>query len=239
MTAVSVPEDTRADPVLARMRLASWRSLPALAALGLASLVGWYVFAALLGPARALAPVLVAVCTAPVLQWAIESIHSEVFAAIPAGGRYGRKLRRTLAVTGILAALAASTTINADLTAQSGQVYLVFVTVVALTVTVLAALVASVALPLALARPEVSLRAVAVASLLTVVRRPWGPAVAVLVPAALGWLGVTWFLGLLVFVAPAYAVLAVAGAWTSVGAIGVRLPELIARDSARTVTRRN
>ncbi|MGB4134998.1 MAG: hypothetical protein WA971_00430, partial [Microbacterium sp.] len=59
--------------------------------------------------------------------------------------------------------------------------------------------------------------------------RPLGAIAALACTAAVVWLGLTWFAGLLVLAGPVLIVLMVGAAWTALAASGVAVPALARR----------
>lgn len=224
MTGVTAPVRGSIDPVLLRLPGAAWRALAPLGVTGVTGLAAWAFATALLGPGSPLVPVLVVGASAFPAAWALGSMHDRIFDRPPA--RYGRRLTLMLLGAGMPAVAVAWSMLTAAV-AEAAAVPLFPVLAVAATlVAVLCAIVAVVAVPVGAMRDDVSLRTLVTVSAVAALRRPAGPLAALAASSALTWLGLTWFGGLLLFVAPVLMVLAVAAAWPAATASGVALPPL-------------
>lgn len=214
------------QPVLRRLPAAAWRALPTLASTGVASVGLWWLIAGALGPASpAFVPAALVIAT-PGAALAIDAVQREVF---DDGSGHRRRWRPVwlaslcAAATGAFAAW--STIAGAVAVAAESALFQVTAVTAAIAAAVVT-IIAAVAIPVATARKDASARAVLIAATIAGVRRPFPPIAAVAASAAIGWLGLTWFAGLLVFVVPVFAVVAVAAAWSSAPPIGVALPPL-------------
>lgn len=213
------------DPVLLRLPAAAWRALAPLGVTGAAALAAWAFGGALLGPASPLVPLLVVAACAVPAAWALGALHDRIFdhAAV-------RLRRRVLAVAvgaGAPAVLLAWSQVTSAIAASAAVPLFAVLAFAALLLSAAVALVAVVAEPVAALRDDVGLRTVAVVCAVAAVRRPLGPLAALAVSAAVAWLGLTWFGGLLLLAAPLLVLLSVAAAWPVAAASGVALPPLV------------
>lgn len=211
------------DPILLQLPWAVWRSLPVLAVAGLGtalivSVIGW-----LFGAAPALVPVLSVFGAAPGLAWSVDAVHRRLF-----GDRVQTTVRRRILVTavaGMPPAILGTWSIvlaeTANLTASWG---LQILAVAAVLLASFMAAVAIIVIPLASMRADVGLDSIAIFAVIAVIRRPLAPVAALACAGALTWLGLTWFGGLLVLVAPVFCGLMVAATWSTMPAVGVELP---------------
>jgi len=215
----------RGDEVLRRLPFAAWRALPVLALTGVgAVLLGVGVMWAL-GPASAWVPAAVGLLAAPLLMWAVQAVHSELFADPLARG-WRRGVLVAAAATATPGLLASASLLAAAVAEATHAPLFQVVAVAGSLATAVVAAIAVVALPLGLVRGEVRLGSVVVVAVLATVRRPLAAIATLAAASAVTWLGVTWFAGVLVAAVPALAVLAVATSWTTVVPFGVELPEL-------------
>lgn len=219
------------DPVLRRLPAAVWQALPSLAVAGVLSLGAGTAAAWLLGPSSPLMPLATALPTAPAMAWAIRSLHRSLFDT-PTGA-WLRGLGLASAALAGPAALAAWSVLSAAVADASRSVFFQTIGVAAALAAVVLAVLMVVALPVAQLRPDVRLRSVLAMAVLAVARRPLGPLAALAVPLAVGWLGVTWFGGLLALVAPVLILLLVAAAWPTARSAGVAMPPLTPDPRAR------
>lgn len=214
------------DPVLRRLPGAAWRSLPALAVAGVVAVGAWWVAGWMLGVDSPVVSIAAGLVCGAMAAVAVDAVEREVFDLGRGGSRRWRSAALAMAVGAVAGGLAAWSTFAA-VVAEAAASALLQVTAVASAVAVAAVIiVAAVALPVVAARPDATARAVLIAGVVAVVRRPLPSVAAVLCSAAIAWLGLTWFAGLLVFVVPVFATLAVAAAWSSAAPLGVALPPL-------------
>ncbi|MBS0023749.1 hypothetical protein [Microbacterium paraoxydans] len=212
------------DPVLRRLPAAAWRALAPLAVTGATGLAAWAFGAALLGPGSPAVPVLVVAACATPAAWALGALHDGLFdhAAV--------RLRRRVLTVAVGAGAPALLLAWAQLIGVvAGVAEVPLFPVLALAAVLGAAalsVVAVVAVPVAALRDDVSLRTVAVVCAVAALRRPLAPVAALAVPIAVAWLGLTWFGGLLLLVAPLLVLLSVAAAWPVAAESGVALPPL-------------
>ncbi|MCD2443607.1 hypothetical protein LQ757_15110 [Agromyces sp. SYSU K20354] len=214
------------DPVLRRLPGAAWRSLPALAVLGVAVVAAYVGAGWLLGPSSPLAWVAVGIVAAPAVAWAVDRMQGELFELDDRRPGVGRRLVVVWTCTLAPCLLAAWSSFVAAIADSSGSPYFQVLAVAGTVLVVVVALVAVVAIPVGTMRGDVRVRTIVVMSFLATIRRPLGPLAAIVVTVAVVWLGLTWFTGLLALAAPVFAVLAVAAAWPTVTAFGVALPSL-------------
>ena len=212
------------DPVLRRLPGAAWRALAPLAVAGVIGLAGWVFGSALFGPGSPVVPPLVAAACALPTAWALGALHDGLF------DRAAVRLRRRVLAVAVGAGAPALLLAWAQLTsAVAASADVPLFPVLALAAVLLAAmfsLIAVVAVPVAALRDDVSLRTVAVVCAVAALRRPLAPLAALAASGAVGWLGLSWFGGLLLLVAPLLVLLAVAAAWPAAAAVGVALPPL-------------
>lgn len=215
------------DPILIRLPRTAWRSLPALAVAGvgialIVAGIGW-----LFASVPVLVPLLSVLTAAPVFAWIVDVVHAELFE-----DRVQTTVRRRMLVTAAAgmppAILGVWSIVLADTANLAESWALQVLAVMAVMVAVVAAAVAIVIVPLASMRADVGLDSIAILALLAVIRRPLAPLAALACAGALTWLGLTWFGGLLVLVAPVLCVLMVAATWSMVPAVGVKVPHCAA-----------
>jgi len=214
------------DPVLRRLPAATWRALPALAVLGLTTLLAFVGSALTLGLAAPWTPAVVGVVSAPVALWALDSLQGEIFDQAPESGGWLRRLLLVEVLIAVPTALAAWSGFVAEIAETAGSIFFQILAVAAAFASLATALLAVVAIPLANIRRDVGVRAVLIASIIAIGRRPLASTAALLTGAALTWLALTSFTGLFLFVAPLLVILAVAAAWSTVARVGVTLPPL-------------
>ena len=201
-----VRRDRQPDPVLRRLPAAFWRALPVLLASGCALLVPTLLVGALFGPDSPVLALVVCAVGAPLLLVCVERLHAELFerqqkAARPSWWRRARRAEAIVLPCGLAAAVGALAAL-------------------------VLALLAIVALPLAAARPESTLRATLLVACYALLRSPL-PALAVAaVGGALAWLGSSGLPGLTAIAPGLLAALAVGAAWPTVVRVGVDLPPL-------------
>ncbi|WP_157001036.1 hypothetical protein [Agromyces laixinhei] len=225
------------DPVLQRLPAAAWRASPALAVSGVVPLLVFVLVGWLLGPGSPSVWILVGLLSAPVVVWAMGRLQGELFEL---GDQRPDLMRRLVVAEVFIGApclLAAWSTFAAAVAASAGSVLFEVLAVAGTVLTVVSVLIAVVALPIGTARADVTVRTIALASFLAGARRPLGPIAAVAMAVAIGWLGLTWFTGLLVFVVPVAVVFAVGGAWPTATAFGISLPPLAPSRLSATVGR--
>ncbi|MEI3844637.1 MULTISPECIES: hypothetical protein [unclassified Microbacterium] len=226
MSAVSVIALVPEDTLLRSLGRAAWRALPVLAACGTAA-AGLAALAFWIGLRMpGFVPLIAVVLVAPLLAVSIDAVQRHLFEEPTAVHRARRVLVPAIGCA-VPAAFAVGSTVLGVLADSNGSWPLQVLAVAAVGAAVVAALVAVVALPVAAWRADVSVRSVVVFSLVAVVRRPLGAVAALLAAAAVVWLGLTWFAGLLILVVPVLTVLMVGAAWPTASASGVRLPALV------------
>ncbi|MDF0513712.1 hypothetical protein PX701_08765 [Agromyces sp. H3Y2-19a] len=225
------------DPVLRRLPAAAWRSLPALAVLGVAVVAVYAAAGRVLGPASPITWIVVAALAAPGLLWAVDRLGAELFELGGERPGFGRRLLVVAVFAVAPCMLAAWSALVAVVAEASGSVAFQVLAVAGTALAVVAALVAAVAIPVGVVRADVRLRSIVAMAFIAVVRRPLGPVSAVVAAAAVVWLGLTWLTVLLAIAAPVFVVLAVGCAWPTAAAVGVALPPLVPlRRSPITVT---
>jgi len=214
------------DPVLRRLPAATWRSSPALVVAGAFPLLVYVLVGWVFGPGAPTVWVLVGLVSAPVVLWAMDRLQGELFDLD--GVRPGLMRRLVVAEVFIAAPLllAAWSTFASTVATSSGSVIFQVLAVAGTALTMVSVLVAVVAVPIGTVRADVTVRTITIASFLAAARRPLGPIAATATAVAIGWLGLTWFTGLLVFVVPVLVVFAVGCAWPTATAFGVALPHL-------------
>lgn len=213
------------DSILLRLPGAAWRALPLLtlcgaAAAGLVALAAW---AGVIAPP--LVPVLAAAAASPLIAVGMDAVHRQLFVELTPVSRARRMLASALACT-IPALLACWSVVVAGIADAAGSWPLQVLAVAAVAAAVICAAVAVVALPLALWRADASLRSIALLCLLAAIQHPLGSLAALASAAAVVWLGLTWFAGLLILVVPVLVVLSIGASWTTAAAAGVRIPRL-------------
>lgn len=213
------------DPVLLRLPAAAWRALAPLGLTGAATLVAWTFGAAWLGTTSPLLPVLVVVAAAAPAAWALGAVHAQLFDRPPV--RYPRRLLLVLLGGGVPVVAASWSMLTAVVADAAGAPFFQVLAVAASLVAVLLAAVAVVAVPVGAMRDDVGLVTLVTVSAVAALRRPAGPLAALAVTAAVVWLGLTWFGGLLLLAAPVLILLSVAAAWPAATASGVALPPLV------------
>ncbi|WP_022889515.1 hypothetical protein [Agromyces italicus] len=222
------------DPVLRRLPSAAWHTLPALAILGVVNVAAYVGAGWLLGPGSPLTWIAVGVVVAPPLAWAIDRLQGELFELDDRRPGLGSRLAVAWTCTLALCVLAAWSSFVAAVADASGSPFFQVLAVAGTVLVAVAALVAAVAVPLGSTRADVRVRTIVLVAFLAAVRRPLGPIAAVAATAAVVWLGLTWFTGLLALAASVFAVLAVACAWPTLTAFGVALPPLAPLRSRRS-----
>jgi hypothetical protein len=222
------------DAVLLRLPGAAWRALPWLAVCGagtsLAVVVAFW--------STAWMPVLTwpvgALLASPFVAWAVDAVHRQLFDEQTAAPRRRRLLAAAIGCVAP-AALAAWSSLVAGLADASSAWPLQVLAVAAVVAAAVCAAVGVVAVPLAAIRGDAALRSIAALSFVAVVRRPLGALAALASAAAVVWLGLSWFAGLLVLAGPVLVVLMVGAAWTTALSVGVHLPDLaVLRPRIRT-----
>ncbi|MFE6734763.1 hypothetical protein [Microbacterium sp. NPDC057741] len=222
------------DAVLLRLPGAAWRALPWLAACGAGITLAVVVALWITAWTPVLAPPVGALLASPFLAWAVDAVHRQLFDEQTAVSHRRRLLAAAIGCVAP-AALAAWSTIVAGLADTSMAWPLQVLAVAAVVAAAVCAAVGVVAVPLAAIRADAALRSVAALSFIAVVRRPLGALAALACTAAVVWLGLSWFAGLLVLAGPVLVVLMVGAAWTTVVSAGVDLPALaVLRPRTRT-----
>lgn len=213
---------------------ASWRALPALGFAGVSALAVWWVACWLFGVGSPFSLVAVGLGTAPLVVLAVDAVHAQFFDLD--NSRPANKRRLLVVSIGLGApAITAAWSVFAAAVATAARSPLLQISSVAASLAFVVFLaIGAVAVPLGLARGDSSIRAVFVAAALAAMRRPLPPIAAVLTATAVGWIGMTWFGGLLVFVLPIFVIVAVAASWSVVPCVGVRLPPPALLVSARS-----
>lgn len=221
------------DGVLRVLGHATWRSLAPLTVLGVGSLLLSAGALWTLGGSVAWSILPIGLLVSPLVLWALDKIHAELF-ELPDRPGYRVRQWRTSFLIGIPAFL--STWVMAVAPIAERSVWLAFGLIAAVTMLAVVVLITSVALPVAVIRGDVGLAAIVMCAFLALVRRPAAAIAAVIVPAVAAWLGLTWFAGLLIAVLPCFVVLSVAAAWTTVIAFGVSAPRIMHRGGKRSRT---
>lgn len=213
------------DLVLLRLPGAAWRALPVLAVCGVgtAGVTTLAVWVTAWMPVLAMS--LAAVLVSPLFAWAVDAVHRQLFAERTHVPRGRRALAAGIGCV-VPAMFATWSTLAAGLAEATQSSPLQVLAVAALVAAAVCAAVAVVAIPLADVRDDAALRSIVAISFVAVARRPLGAIAALGCAAAVVWLGLTWFAGLLVLAAPVLIVLMVGAAWTTAVAAGVDLPML-------------
>ena len=215
------------DPVLRRLPMAFWRSLPVLLVCGCALLAPTLLVGALFGAESPLLALLVCAVGAPLLLVCIERLHAELFAReAGAGRRWWRRALRAEAIVLPCGLAAALSLIAAYAAAETGSAVFSIAAAAGALAALVLALIAIVALPLCIARPEHTLRAIVLVACYALLRSPL-PALAVAtVGSALAWFAMSGLPGLAAIAPGLLAALAVGAAWPTVVRAGVALPAL-------------
>lgn len=218
--------DSRTDPVLRRMPSAFWRSLPVLLGIGVALLLPTLITGVLFGAASPLVALVVCAFGAPLLLVGVDRLHAELFeltAVRPAWWRRALVAEAIVLPVGVTAALSLIAGVVAE---ASGVLLFTLAAAAGALASVVLAIIAVVALPLAAARPESSLRAILMVAFYSVVRSPLPAIATVLVGCALVWVGTSGLPGLTAIATGLFAALAVSAAWPTVVRAGVSMPPL-------------
>ena len=226
----------QADPVLRRMPMAFWRSLPVLLASGCALLVPTLIAGAIFGADSPVVALAVCLFGAPLLLTCVERLHSEVFERTGPRPAWWRRALRAEAIVLPCGLAAALSLVAAFAAAQSGATSFAIAATAGSLATVVFALVAIVALPLADARPESSLRAIVLVACYSVLRFPLPAIATAIVGCALAWVGMSGLPGLTALAPGLLAALAVGAAWPTVVRAGVSLPALAPLFTRTTTT---
>lgn len=182
-----------------------------------------------LGPANPWMPLLYGALISPAALWVVDCLHGGVFDGKARRPPYARRLRATMIIVSF-PATAATCALLAEMAAGATHLVLFEVLVLAgVLSTLFAVAVATVAIPLAAVRSEIRMRTVYGFAVYSTVRRPAGPAAALLSGLAVVWLGLTWNSGLLFLVLPLVVLVGTAAAWPAAAAAGVTLPPLLPR----------
>ncbi|HTN57167.1 MAG TPA: hypothetical protein VL043_02760 [Protaetiibacter sp.] len=221
------------DTLIRRLGPAAWRALPALGTLGIVSLLVTAAIAWAVGWNLTFAVLPATVLLSPVIMWAIDSLHEHMFDQ-PQRPRLTVRLVRVLVLTSLPIALLTWVLIVVPLAEVS--IFFQLALYLGAAAAVATAAIATVAIPLGAVRGDVGLRALIIAAVLAVARRPLGAVAALTSTLAVAWCAGTWFLGLAVFIAPVWVVVSVVGAWTSAAAIGITTPRIATAHVADRIT---